>query len=89
VFFHNGRFHTLEEALRFYVQRDSRPEKWYPHPGSPAQFDDLPPALQDNVDHVDAPFTQRLGDEPVWSEADIADVIAFLKTLNDGYRPPP
>ncbi len=25
VFFHNGRFHTLKEALRFYVQRDTDP----------------------------------------------------------------
>ena len=29
-FFHNGRFHTLKDALTFYVQRDANPEKCYP-----------------------------------------------------------
>jgi hypothetical protein len=57
------------------------------HPGSKQQFDDLPPELQDNVDHIDPPLTQHKGDPPVWSEADIQDVIAFLKTLSDGYLP--
>ncbi|MFT3812261.1 MAG: cytochrome c peroxidase [Acidovorax sp.] len=87
VFFHNGRFHTLEEALRFYVQRDGTPHKWYPHPDGPQPFDDLPVALQDNVDHIDAPFTQQKGDPPVWSEADIRDVATFLRTLTDSDAP--
>lgn len=87
AFFHNGRFHSLEEALRFYVQRDTAPQKWYPHPGGPQQFDDLPVALQDNVDRIDAPFTQQQGGQPVWSETDIQDVAAFLRTLTDGYTP--
>jgi len=82
AFFHNGRFHTLEEALHFYVERDSLPSKWYPHPGK-AQFDDLPPEHQDNVDHITPPFTQQRGDRPVWSDADIQDVAAFLATLTD------
>jgi len=48
VFFHNGRFHTLKEALRFYVQRDTDPERWYPVSGSGSvdKFDDLPPSLR-------------------------------------------
>ena len=87
AFFHNGRFHTLEEALRFYVERDTAPQKWNPHPGGKQQFDDLPEALQDNVDHINAPFTHRKGDKPVWSQADLRDVVAFLRTLNDGYKP--
>ncbi|WP_231973365.1 cytochrome-c peroxidase [Ralstonia insidiosa] len=87
AFFHNGRFHTLEEALRFYVERDTAPQKWYLHAGSRRQFDDLPEALQDNVDHINAPFTRHKGDRPVWSQADIRDVMAFLKTLNDGDIP--
>ncbi len=80
--FHNGRFHTLEEALHFYVERDSMPAKWYPHPGK-QQFDDLPLEHQDNVDHITPPFTQHVGDKPVWSDADIQDVVAFLETLTD------
>ncbi len=85
AFFHNGRFHSLEEALRFYVERDALPQKWYPHPDGNQPFDDLPPELQDNVDHIDPPLTQHKGDKPVWSDEDIQDVVVFLKTLNDGY----
>jgi cytochrome c peroxidase len=85
AFFHNGRFHSLEDALRFYVQRDTAPQKWYPHPDSKRRFDDLPEAMQDNVDRINAPFTRHRGERPVWSEIDIRDVIAFLGTLNDGY----
>jgi cytochrome c peroxidase len=89
VFFHNGRFHTLRDALRFYVQRDTNPEKWYSRDahGHVVKFDDLPPDLRRNVDTIDAPLTYKKGDKPVWSEHDIDDVIAFLKTLDDGYQP--
>lgn len=83
AFFHNGRFHTLEDVLRFYVQRDARPEQWYPHPEAAAMYDDLPAALQGNVDHIDPPLTQKKGDQPVWNAAEIRDVVAFLKTLTD------
>jgi cytochrome c peroxidase len=30
VFFHNGVMHSLEQAIRFYATRDTRPELWYP-----------------------------------------------------------
>ncbi|HEX3865355.1 MAG TPA: cytochrome c peroxidase [Gemmatimonadaceae bacterium] len=85
--FHNGRFHTLRDALRFYVDRDSHPEKWYPrsHTGVD-RFDDLPAGLRSNVDTIDLPLARRRGQPPLWSEAEIDDVIAFLETLNDGYR---
>lgn len=83
AFFHNGRFHTLAEALRFYVQRDTNPAQWYPHPASRQAFDDLPVKYQNNVDRHNAPLTNRAGGAPVWSEANIRDVIAFLETLND------
>lgn len=88
AFFHNGRFHDLAEAVRFYVERDAVPQKWYPHPEGTQQFNDLPPELQDNVDHIDPPLTLRKGDTPVWSEEDIQDVVVFLKTLSDGYALP-
>jgi len=87
AFFHNGRFHTLAEALHFYVERDSVAGKWYPNPGK-KQFDDLPPEYQDNVDHITPPFTQHAGDRPVWSEGDIQDVVAFLETLTDADAAP-
>jgi cytochrome c peroxidase len=85
VFFHNGRFHSLQKALRFYVRRDTDPALWYPR--SPAgvvdKFDDLPPSLRANVDVMDLPLTRKEGESPAWSDADIDDVIAFLETLTD------
>jgi cytochrome c peroxidase len=89
AFFHNGRFGTLKDALTFYVQRDTQPEKWYGRAadGSVDKFDDLPPAYRGNVNTTEAPYNRRAGDAPALSDAEIDDVIAFLKTLSDGYRP--
>jgi cytochrome c peroxidase len=85
VFFHNGRFHTLKEALRFYVRRDTDPRLWYPVSPSGAvdKFDDLPLALRGNVDVIDEPLTRKEGAAPAWTDAEIDDVIAFLQTLSD------
>src|SRR6185312_3291951 len=30
TFYHNGAEHDLRKAIEFYVERDTRPEKWYP-----------------------------------------------------------
>jgi cytochrome c peroxidase len=84
VFLHNGSFHSLKELLRFYVQRDTDPARWYPHDGPKVEaFDDLPPAVRANVDHVDLPLTRSKGQQPLWNEAEIEDVLAFLRTLSD------
>jgi cytochrome c peroxidase len=85
AFFHNGRFHTLREALEFYVARDTDSGRWYPtsSAGSVEAFDDLPSDLRSNVDHVDSPLDRAPGAQPVWSPSDIDDVIAFLNTLTD------
>jgi cytochrome c peroxidase len=90
VFFHNGIFHTLREVIAFYVQRDTNPEKWYPREpdGRVHKFDDLPVAYQANVD-MEPPFGGRPGDAPPLSDVEIADVIAFLQTLTDGFKPEP
>jgi cytochrome c peroxidase len=87
AFFHNGRFHSLREALRFYVQRDTDPQKWYParRDGSVDEYDDMPVKYRFNVDHTDPPLTRKRGERPIWDERDISDVIAFLRTLSDGY----
>jgi cytochrome c peroxidase len=87
VFFHNGRFHNLEDVMRFYVERDTNPGKWYPKRanGKVDKFDDLPPRDRDNVDFADAPMDRKLGGKPALNETEIRDVIAFLQTLNDGY----
>ncbi len=88
AFFHNGRFTSLRDALGFYVQRDTNPEKWYPlnADGSVDKFDDLPPAYRANVNTSEAPYNRRPGDAPALNDAEIDDLIAFLKTLSDGYR---
>lgn len=43
-YFHNGRFATLQDAIAFYVRRDTNPEQFYPTlpDGSVTKFDDLP-----------------------------------------------
>jgi cytochrome c peroxidase len=89
VFFHNGRFTSLKEALSFYVTRDTQPERWYPvdAAGRVKKFDDLPTAYLANVNTSEPPYNRRPGDAPALSDAEIDDVIAFLSTLNDGYRP--
>ena len=83
--FHNGRFKTLKEALTFYVQRDTDPDKWYPRQadGSVDKFDDLPLIYRRNVNTAEAPYNRRPGDAPALGDAEIDDLIAFLKTLND------
>ena len=89
VFFHNGRFHRLEDAVRFYVLRDVQPERVYP-PGAGgrvAKYDDLPAPYRGNV-NTEAPFGGKPGGTPALDEAEIADVVAFLETLTDGYRAP-
>jgi len=87
-FFHNGSLHSLKDVLEFYVQRDTRPERWYPiaSDGSVHRYDDLPAAYHGNV-NVEAPFAPRAGAGARLSAEEIQDVIAFLKTLTDGYRP--
>ena len=51
------------------------------------KFDDLPAQYQANVNTTEAPYNRRPGDAPALNDAEVDDLIAFLKTLNDGYRP--
>jgi cytochrome c peroxidase len=90
VFFHNGAVHRLEDAVRFYAERDSEPQRWYPRgsDGTTLKFDDLPLAYQGNIDQQ-APFGRHAADLPALSDADIKDLVAFLETLTDGYSSRP
>ncbi|WP_192258070.1 cytochrome-c peroxidase [Mesorhizobium silamurunense] len=84
-FFHNGRFHTLREAVAFYASRDSDPGRWYPKSadGTVDKFDDLPKAYWGNL-NTDPPFNGRKpGDKPALTDAEIDDIVAFLGTLTD------
>ncbi len=87
VFFHNGVLHRLEDVVRFYAERDTLPQNWYPRgpDGSILKFDDLPATYRRNVDSQ-PPFDRRAGDRPAMSEADIKDIVAFLNTLTDGFE---
>jgi cytochrome c peroxidase len=88
VFLHNGVFHTLEDVVRFYSERDTAPEKWYPRGanGAPVKFDDLPAKYRNNVD-AEPPFGRHPGEPPALSDADVRDIVAFLNALSDGYGP--
>ena len=81
VYFHNGVYTTLEDAVRFYALRDVAPQRIY---GQGHRFDDLPQPYQANLNQ-DGPFGGKPGDKPLLTESEIADVVAFLKTLDDGY----
>ena len=84
TFFHNGVFHTLDEAIRFYARRDTHPQEFYPHDasGTSMKFDDLPPRHHANV-NMEPPFDRKRGDAPALDDAEIADIMAFLRTLTD------
>jgi cytochrome c peroxidase len=86
--FHNGSFDSLTQAVRFYATRDVAPERWYPRDaaGRVVKFDDLPEPYRKNV-NMDPPFGGRPGGRPALDDAEIADIVAFLGTLTDGYRP--
>ncbi len=88
VYFHNGVYHTLQQALDFYNFRDVQPEKIYPTEGGRVQkFNDLPAAYRANVDVTDPPFNRKQGEQPAMTAQDMRDIIAFLQTLNDGWLP--
>jgi cytochrome c peroxidase len=91
VFFHNGVFRSLTQVLDFYVNRDIRPERFYPRDaaGHVMKYDDIPPQYRANVDIVDAPFNRHPGDAPALTPVEMQDVIAFLDTLTDGYTESP
>ncbi|MFZ6657771.1 cytochrome-c peroxidase [Undibacterium sp. TJN19] len=88
VFFHNGRFTSLRDALGFYVRRDTNPEEWYPlaADGSVMKFNDLPPQYWSNVNVTEVPYNRKRGMTAALSADEIEDVIKFLGTLTDGYK---
>ncbi|WP_415774511.1 cytochrome-c peroxidase [Paraburkholderia sp. J94] len=88
TFFHNGVYHDLKQVMDFYNLRETSPEKIYPRDaaGKVEKYNDLPAKYAANVDIADAPFDRKFGDKPAMTDQDIDDIIAFLKTLNDGYK---
>ena len=88
VFFHNGAVTSLRAAVRFYATRDSAPEDWYPRAadGQVQAFNDLPPQYRANIESK-PPFGRRAAAPAALTDADVEDLVAFLGTLTDGYRP--
>jgi cytochrome c peroxidase len=89
AFFHNGVYHSLTQVLDFYDFRDVEPQRIYgsSRAGRVGKFDDMPARDRANVDTVDPPFNRRAGEAPPMSRTEEQDLIAFLRTLTDGYRP--
>lgn len=87
-YMHNGAFEDLREVVDFYVRRDTQPEDWYPaEAGRVHKFDDLPSGLEDTVNVAEVPYDRKPGEKPALTPAEIDDVVAFLKTLDDGDMP--
>jgi cytochrome c peroxidase len=89
AYFHNGVFQTLQQVMDFYNFRDTDPEKVYPlgPDGKAQKYNDIPVQYQANVDVSDPPFNRHPGETPAMTAQDEADIIAFLNTLTDGYKP--
>lgn len=88
-YFHNGSFTDLTQAVRFYFQRDTLPAKWYPRAANRkvALFNDLPARYRRHVNRDEVPYDRRPGQAPRLNDAQIADLVSFLKALDDGYTP--
>jgi cytochrome c peroxidase len=82
AFGHNGYFKTLEGIVHFYNTRDVKPQCLGPYTEAAALAADCWPApeVPENVN------TDELGDLGLTPEEE-ADIVAFLKTLSDGYQP--
>ena len=77
AFMHNGVFTNLRDVVTFYGNRNSA-----------SASNDLPVKYQRNIEKIKAPFTRTPGSGPALTDAEINDVVAFIRTLSDGYRAP-
>jgi cytochrome c peroxidase len=87
LYFHNGAFGELREAVDFYARRDTEPGAWYPEGAAGVRkFDDLPPGLEGSVNVTEVPYDRKAGETPALTPAEVDDIVAFLGTLDDGYN---
>jgi cytochrome c peroxidase len=86
VFFHNGVYARLEDVLDFYAERDLRPGRFFARDvrGRVVKYDDLPKGERENV-NTEPPFDRKPGERPALDRRERADIVAFLRTLTDGY----
>jgi cytochrome c peroxidase len=90
VFFHNGRYASLDSVLAFYNFRVTVPDRVYATAAGVAayRYRDLPPTYRSNIDTSDAPFDRTPGEAAPLTDQEMHDIVVFLGTLTDGYRPP-
>jgi cytochrome c peroxidase len=81
-YMHNGFFTSLREVVRFYATRDSQPAAWWGAAGTP---NDLPSQYQANLERRIAPLNRTPAQGDALTDAEIDDIVAFLRTLSDGY----
>jgi cytochrome c peroxidase len=55
--------------------------------GQVSKFNDLPEKYWENIND-EPPFDRHAGGSPALSPDEVADIVAFLYTLTDGYQPP-
>jgi len=85
-YFHNGRFASLRDVVDFYVTRDTQPQRWYRRGKREVQkFDDLPRAYAGSVNTMEVPYDRHRGERAALSPREVDEVVAFLRTLTDGY----
>jgi cytochrome c peroxidase len=83
---HNGFFSgNLADVVRFYSTRNSNPQRWYGPSGVP---NDLPAQYRGNIETTKAPFNRSPTAGPLLTEPEVDDIVAFLRTLSDGFRAP-
>ncbi len=85
AYMHNGYFGNLRNVVRFYSTRISNPVFWY---GANVASNDLPAQYLGNVENTKAPFNRTALQGPLFTEAEITDIVAFLGTLSDGFANP-
>lgn len=79
-FMHNGSLKTLREVVEFYNTRGTDPVRWY---GKSGAFDDMAASHRDNVNVNSPPLNRKKGSPQALSDADIDDLLAFMRTLTD------
>jgi cytochrome c peroxidase len=77
VLMHNGFFKDLTEVVRFYAGRNTS-----------TVSNDLPSQYQANVERTKPPFNRMAGTAPALTGPEINDIVAFLRTLSDGFQAP-
>lgn len=88
TYFHNGVMTSLRDAVEFYASRDSDPARWYGRDanGQPRRYDDLPAQYHENI-NMDPPFGGGNQKKPALSGDEVDAIVAFLRTLSDGWTP--